>query len=240
MKKEYKDIAKKCEIVEYYVKNGAIACEKQYQVPRQTVRNWALNLGVVRSNYLKGQEDVVKFAKEEGVKSTVGKFSICRATLYNWAKKYGASLNENGEKQSITVDVECKGKKRTIVFWKKKIKPPKVKKIRVPKPKPPPKKKEPPPKPTGELPDWAKDFIKKKVPKVDFRGENEVHLVLENDGKLIENDSFTLSAPDFINSTSIEEEIEEEDSIEESEEFECDYIELDLFTTMPFFSTNYT
>ena len=238
-KNVYNDVEKKREIVEFYLQNGAFACEKEYSVPRQTVRNWALNLGLVQSRYLKSA-DVIKIAKEEGVKSAVGKFSISRATLYNWAKKYEASLTENSEKESITVDVECEGKKRTIVFWKKKVKPPKIKKVTVSKPKPPSKKKDPPPKPTGELPDWAKDFIKKKVPKVDVRGENEVHLVLGSDGTLLANDSFKLLAPDIINSKIEEELLEEKEFAEDREEFECDYIELDLFTTMPFFSTNYT
>ena len=83
-------------------------------------------------------QEALKAANEEGVKKTLEKFSICRATLYNWAAKMGApvSLENSNNGQSVTVNVEHKGKKRKIVFWKKQVKPPKEKKVRVKKEKP--------------------------------------------------------------------------------------------------------
>ena len=180
----------KKEIVEYYLENGAFSCEKKFQVPRQTVRNWALKTEGVKIPNSSSQMKlgVVKDAKEAGVKKTLEKYSVSRATLYNWSKLSDVSVTENQAEESIAVELKKEDEVRRIVFYKKK---PAV--VKVPKEKISKKSKrkkeivDVQPHNSSELPDWAKEFIRKNVPKVD----NSV--VLPENEILFTNDMFTMS-----------------------------------------------
>ena len=181
----------KKEIVKYYLEKGAFSCEKKFQVPRQTVRNWAFKTGdLPRSSSLTQMKiDVVKDAKEAGVKRTLDKYAVSRATLYNWSKlPEVSSVTENQAEESIAVEVKKGDEVRRVVFFKKKPAVVKVPKEKISK-KAKPKKVivEEEPHNSSELPEWAKDFIKKNVPKV------EDSVVLEEYEILFANDMFTLS-----------------------------------------------
>ena len=183
----------KQEIVDYYLENGALACEEKYEVPRQTVRNWALKNGHVdvdiSSTKLSAKrKEALEHAMSDGVRSAVAKYCVSRASLYNWSKHADIDITEedpgNG---SIAIDIKKSGKVRRIVFFKKKpvkVKVPKEKKPKKEKPKK--KADQVTPECPSKLPEWAKEFIKKKVPKVE---KVEKYLVLCQD----ENGSFFLT-----------------------------------------------
>ena len=134
------------------------------------------------------KQDVVKDAKEAGVKATLDKYAVSRATLYNWCKLPEVSVTENPAEESNAVDIN-KGKEvRRIVFLKKKPAVVKMPKEKISK-KSKPKKDmvEVQSQNSTELPDWAKEFIKKNVPKVDES------LVIPENEILFSNDMFLIS-----------------------------------------------
>ena len=195
----------------------------------------------VDDNSSEKMKEALKAAKEDGVKKTLEKFSICRATLYNWAARMGApvTLENTNNGQSVTVNVEHEGKKRQIVFWKKLVKPPKEKKVRVKKEKPKKEKVKKDCGPKPELPDWAQDFIKKKVPTIKRSDtpDGEVTYLVDNNGTIVEGDGFILSSVNIKEDDPLENknDIAAEDE-EEVFEYECDYVDLDLFNSLPFFT----
>ena len=155
------------EIIQMYLEEGAFATEKKNNIPRQTVRYWALQRGTVQVRKgLSLAKDALHSAQKNGVQETVAKFSISRASLYNWAKKFGMNMSETKSEGSITLKVSDGTKERNIVFYKRKVKPVTIKFKSKPEKKPKEKnrKKEEPELET--LPDWVVEFIRKKVPKV--------------------------------------------------------------------------
>ena len=230
----------KDEIVQNYLKEGGFSCEKKYNIPRQTIRYWALQRGVVDINRKQNLvKDALNSAQKEGVQETVAKFSISRASLYNWAKKFGMNMSENISKDSLTLKVTDGKKERNIVFYKKKEKPVKIKFLM--KSKKPEKKKKQEEPDLQVLPDWVVEFIKKKVPKVDETG-----IVLRSNETVFEQDSFKISIADLceppeiespiIAGTSASDPVLESADVSSDPEYECDYVELDLFTSLPFFT----
>ena len=223
----------KKEIVEYYLQYGASSCEKKFQVPRQTVRNWALKNGDVNIHLTSQmKKDAVKDAKEAGVKKTLDKYAVSRSSLYNWSKLSDVSVNENQAEESIDVEAE-KGKMRRTVFFKKKpavVKVPKEKTLKKSKPKKIEVEVEP--TSTSELPDWAQEFIKKSVPKI----KHQSTFVLKENEILFTNDMFTVSTG---KTSSAEEESltddEEKVTVTADEENEdCDIVARELFDSFPF------
>ena len=120
-------------------------------------------------------------------------------------------------------------------------------------PKPPRVKKEKPVKPVKpkedlgprpELPDWARDFIKSKVPTVkrSETPDGEVTYLVDEKGTILEGEGFILSSVNDKESDSFEdkEEIATDDSDDEEEvfEYECDYVDIDWFNSLPFFTPN--
>merc|ERR1719239_836990 len=83
---------------------------------------------------------VVKDAKETGVKKTLEKYSVSRATLYNWNKLSDVSVSENQAEESIAVEVKKGEEGRRIVFYKKKPAVVKVPKEKISKKSKPEKK----------------------------------------------------------------------------------------------------
>ena len=229
------------EIVEFYLKNGAAACEKKFQVPRQTVRNWSLQNGGVTftGRDTVDRKKIVQCAMEEGVKSTAEKYSVSRATLYNWSKLPDVNVTEGPIKDTIAVEVKKSGKVRRVVFFKKKpakVKVPKEKKPKVLKSKV--KSKRAVPKNSTELPEWAKDFIKKKVPTV------EKSLVVSKDETFFSSELFSLSAGSFLFEDQSEPgsspvKVKSDEQTGESDEdecYECDFVAKELFELFPFSS----
>ena len=233
------DENQKGEIIETYMKEGAFACEKKYNIPRQTVRNWALNRGTVQVNSkLKLAKDALLSAQENGVQEAVAKFSISRASLYNWAKKFGMNMSETDAKGSITLKVSDGLKERNIVFYKKKVKPVRIKFKAKPEKKPKEKKRMKDDPQSQVLPDWVVEFIKKKVPKI---GLDQEQIVLRSNETVFEGEDFTISTVDFAG-TSLDPHLEdplllpEPSDVSSDQDYECDYVELDLFTSLPFFT----
>ena len=216
------------------------ACEKKYNIPRQTIRNWALKRGTVKVSK-RLVKDALQSAQENGVQSAVAKFSISRASLYNWAKKFGMNMSETNSEGSITLKVSDGTNERNIVFYKRKVKPVTIKFKTKPEKKPKEKKRkrdEPEPQ---VLPDWVVEFIKKKVPKLEL---DQTQIVLRSNETVFEGEEFTISTPDFALTTldpprdpleSSNSPLESPD-VSSDPEYECDYVELDLFTALPFFT----
>ena len=249
-KKEFSEDLKKT-VVEEYKEHGMKATAARFGIARQTIRGWVIKQGADvihdRSSIPADERKaVIEMAKTEGVKSALEKHSISRATLYNWANKINTPLVINNDGQSVTLNVVHAGKKRKIIFWKKKVKPPKP-------PKPPRVKKEKPVKPVKpkedlgprpELPDWARDFIKSKVPTVkrSETPDGEVTYLVDEKGTILEGEGFILSSVNDKESDSFEdkEEIATDDSDDEEEvfEYECDYVDIDWFNSLPFFTPN--
>ena len=238
------DEVKKSEIIQTYSEEGAFACEKKYSIPRQTIRNWAIKRGTVNvSRNPRLAKDALQSALENGVQSTVAKFSISRASLYNWAKKFGMNMSETNSERSITLEVSDGKKERNIVFYKKKIKPVTIKFQTKPekKLKENKRKKEEPEPELQALPDWVLEFIKKRVPKLEL---DQTQIVLRSNETVFEGEEFTISTPDFALTTldPPRDPLESSNSLLESSdvssdpEYECDYVELDLFTALPFFT----
>ena len=111
-----KDLERKTEIVDFYLTWGANACSKKFNIPRSTIRNWALGFGFPRKNRMKSENlksEAVEFAKREGVKKTLEKFDISRATLYTYAKKHSMGIeNDEGGRWKKTVFHYKKNKKK--------------------------------------------------------------------------------------------------------------------------------
>ena len=238
------DEDRKGEIIQTYLTEGAFACEKKYDIPRQTVRNWALKRGTVKLS--KGPpvlaKDALQSAQENGVQATIAKFSISRASLYNWAKKFGMDMSETISKGSITLKVSDGKKERNLVFYKKKVKPVTIKFKAKPEKKPKEKKTRKEEPELKALPDWVVEFIKKKVPKV--QKDEKAQIVLRSNETVFEGGDFTISIPDLAE-TSLDPVLAESSNsnslLEPSDassdpEYECDYVELDLFTSLPFFT----
>ena len=233
------DEVKKSEIIQTYAEEGSIACEKKYNIPRQTIRNWAIKRGTVKVSK-RLVKDALQSAQENGVQSAVAKFSISRASLYNWAKKFGMNMSKTNSERSITLKVSDGKKERNIVFYKKKIKPVTIKFQTKPekKPKENKRKKEEPEPELQALPDWVLEFIKKKVPKLEL---DQTQIVLRSNETVFEGEEFTISTPDFAFAT-LDHPLESSNSLLEppdvssDPEYECDYVELDLFTALPFFT----
>ena len=224
------------EIVEFYLKNGATACEKKFQVPRQTVRNWSLQNGggTFTGRDSEDRKKIVQCAMEEGVKSTAEKYCVSRGTLYNWSKLSDVKVTEGPNKDSITVEVKKSGKVRRVVFFKKK-----PAKVKVPKEKKPKeikskvKSKRAVPKNSTELPEWAQEFIKKKVPTV------EKSLVVSKDETFFSSELFSLSAGSFLFEDQSEpgsSPVEQPGESDEDEGYECDFVAKELFELFPFSS----
>jgi len=251
-----RDENEKKKIVEFYLEKGAFACEKEFQVPRQTVRNWAIKHGYIDSFSSVGslqKDTVVQHAKEVGVRSAISKYSVSRATLYNWSKLYEVSLTENQTDDYITVDVKKDKEVRRIIFYKKKpakVKVPKVRKPPKPKVKKEKKSKAVLPENSPELPGWAKEFIKSNVPRMDKS------VVLPENKTLFSNEVFSLSTgnilyvdeeiiktddptdpklEDLLAHHSMEIDVEESKEEEENVEYECEAVEKELFESFPFF-----
>ena len=234
------DEDKKGEIIQTYLEEGAFATEKKYNIPRQTVRYWALQRGTVQvKRGLSLAKDALDSAQKNGVQETVAKFSISRASLYNWAKKFGMNMSETKSEGSITLKVSDGSKERNIVFYQKKIKPVTIKFKSKPEKKPKEKKKKKEEPELKTLPDWVVEFIRKKVPKV---GSDQGQIVLRSNETVFEGEEFTISTPDFMETfldPSLESPdplLEQSDDLSSDPEYECDYVELDLFTSLPFFT----
>merc|ERR1719422_2029108 len=61
-----KDLERKTEIVDFYLTWGAKECSKKFNIPRSTIRNWALGFGFPRKNRMKSENlksEAVEFAK---------------------------------------------------------------------------------------------------------------------------------------------------------------------------------
>ena len=74
-------------VVEFYFKHGAIKSEKEFNVPRQTVRHWARRkmrgvpmMGkVLRKRYYDSvgwKQEAIAFAKAEGVSAALKKYQV--------------------------------------------------------------------------------------------------------------------------------------------------------------------
>ena len=220
----------KSKVVEAYLKDGAVVTEGKFKIPRQTIRNWALKhlkQGRVASLGTKEKEEALRTAKQYGVKEATAKFAVSRATLYNWAKRSGGKMEEDqtGDSLSVTVPSGNKCSSRKLVFYRKKEKPVKIRILKEKKEKKQitkVKSTEVVETPCVELPEWALDFIKKRVPKMVVRNTSEGVL---------------LDIPGGEDQASSN--LEDPTKIETDEgEFECnmDFVELDLFTTLPYFS----
>ena len=228
------DEVKKSEIIQTYSEEGGFACEKKYNIPRQTIRNWALKRGTVNvSRNLSLAKDVLQSAQENGVQSTVAKFSISRASLYNWAKKFGMNMSKTNSEGSITLQVSDGTKERNIVFYKRKVKPVQIKFKTKPEKKPKEKKRKKDEPELQVLPDWVVEFIRKKVPKIEL---DQTQIVLRSNETVFEGEEFTISTPDFASTTLDPLWIPETPDVSSDAEYECDYVELDLFTDLPFFT----
>jgi len=249
-----KEAALKC-----YLEEGAFACERKHKIPRQSVRNWALARGLVEEKE-DNIKEILESATKEGVQNTLKKFSVSRASLYNWANKYNATMFENTEDQSIYIKVS-EGSERKIIFLKKREKPLKVPKVREKKESKRQKRKRE--KQEEEkatdftvVPDWVLDFIKKKVPKVDFAKDNSNVEVNSNDiiyeGEIFtlttgmldndDNDKISDEVPVIKSEFHTEVDLNENDvdgEDDEDDDANGDYVELDIFNTMPFFSPNF-
>ena len=222
----------KGEIIQTYLEEGAFATEKKYNIPRQTVRYWALQRGTVQVRRgLSLAKDALNSAQKNGVQETVAKFSISRASLYNWAKKFGMNMSETKSEGSITLKVSDGTKERNIVFYKRKAKPVTIKFKSKPEKKPKEKKRKKEEPELETIPDWVVEFIGKKVPKV---GIDQGQIVLRSNETVFEGEEFTISTPDFMD-TSLDPLLEPSD-LSSDPEYECDYVELDLFTSLPFFT----
>lgn len=245
---EFKDT-----VVEHYKEHGSKSCEEQFHVPRQTVRNWAIKMGVVeigarRTNVEK--TEVLEMATKEGVQKTLEKYPVKRATLYVWAKALGAEVSE-GSNKSLELTVSKQGMLKKLVFGRvKKPKKKKEKKDKIPKP---PKIK--PKKPwelinSLELPEWAASFIgKPKKPVENGHNNNKLPSVLSSESSplisqsnipIFNCDIFSLSVP--VASTSLQESSSHSDSSSSSDsssdsEYECDDYS-DFLYPLPFFSPN--
>ena len=223
------------------------------------VRNWALARGLVEEKE-DNIKQILESATKEGVQNTLKKFSVSRASLYNWANKYNATMFENTEDQSIYIKVS-EGSERKIIFLKKREKPLKVPKVREKKESKRQKRKRE--KQEEEkatdftvVPDWVLDFIKKKVPKVDFAKDNSNVEVNSNDiiyeGEIFtlttgmldndDNDKISDEVPVIKSEFHTEVDLNENDvdgEDDEDDDANGDYVELDIFNTMPFFSPNF-
>ena len=223
------------EIIQMYLEEGAFATEKKYNIPRQTIRYWALQRGTVRvKRGLNLAKDALHSAQKNGVQETVAKFSISRASLYNWAKKFGMNMSETKSEGSITLKVSDGTKERNVVFYKRKVKPVTIKFKSKPEKKPKEKKRKKEEPELETLPDGVVEFIGKKVPKVGSSDQGKI--VLRSNETVFEGEEFTISTPDFME-TSLDPLLEPSD-ISSDPEYECDYVELDLFTSLPFFTPN--
>jgi len=253
------DEATKEAAIKCYLEEGAFACERKHKIPRQSVRNWALARGLVEEKE-DNIKQILESATKEGVQNTLKKFSVSRASLYNWANKYNATMFENTEDQSIYIKVS-EGSERKIIFLKKREKPLKVPKVREKKESKRQKRKrerEEEEKATDftVVPDWVLDFIKKKVPKVDFAKDNTNVEVNSNDiiyeGEIFtlttgmldndDNDKISDEVPVIKSEFHTEVDLNENDvdgEDDEDDEANGDYVELDIFNTMPFFSPNF-
>ena len=240
----------KNEIVVFYKEHGSKACEDKFKVPRQTVRNWAINMGQCtigeREKRLEKLE-ALQLAKKEGVQKAMKTYPVKRATLYHWAKNMNAEIRD-GENNSLEVSMTREGQRKKLVFGRvKKPKIVKEKKPRIPKPK-----KIKPTKPieeinSVELPDWAASFIKKvKTTAISTNERNcsigipglqvEESLLTPSDFETINCDIFSMTIPvvqtPLMDTTTSSQDLGCSDSSNESE-YECnDYSDF----SFPFFS----
>eukprot|EP00092_Neocalanus_flemingeri_P022195 GFUD01024074.1.p1 GENE.GFUD01024074.1~~GFUD01024074.1.p1 ORF type:complete len:898 (-),score=219.17 GFUD01024074.1:81-2774(-) len=241
-------------IVEYYQDHGSKACEDQFHVPRQTVRNWALKMGEaeigLRNNMINVERvEVLEMARSEGVKKALQKYPVKRATLYYWAKALGAEVSEGLNKTVELIVTQQQGIIKKLVFGRiKKPKREKIKRVKQIKVKP---KKPEVVVSSLELPTWASDFIKKKPPNLPcvLSSESNPLLSLESSSTLLSCDIFSLSLPvtsltspeaplDLIDSTNVLSKdldpSQSSDSSSESE-YECDD-DSDFLLSLPYFS----
>ena len=221
----------KSKVVEAYLKDGAVVTEGKYNIPRQTIRNWALKQGRVASLVTEEKEEALRVAKQYGVKKATAKFAVSRASLYNWAKCSGGKMEEDSVADSLSVTVPSVNKcgSRKLVFYRKKEKPVKIRILKKKKEKKQItklKSTEVVEKPSVELPEWALNFIKQRVPKVVVSNTSA--------GVLVD-----IPAGEDQASSNIEDPMKiEKDEGDSMSEYECDYdyVELDLFTTLPYYS----
>lgn len=228
-------------VVKYYKQHGSKACEDEFKIPRQTVRNWAINFGQSVIGEKKDRNaiekpEALKLAKQEGVKKAMEVFRIKRGTLYNWAKKVNAEVCE-GDNNSLELSLTKEGKKRNLVFARvKKPKKVKEKKLKVPKPRKIKQAKPAQLEHTVELPEWAASFI--GAPKINSGTRKTEAMLPSSDFSTVDCEIFTMTIPviqtpffdilDTINQVS-------EECIDSSSESEYECNEYSEFS-FPFFS----
>jgi len=205
--KEYSEELKN-EIVMFYKEHGSKACEVKFKVPRQTVRNWAVNMGQATIGEKRVEHEkleALQLAKKEGVQKAMSTFPVKRATLYHWAKNMNAEIRD-GENNSIEVSVAKEGHRKKLVFGRvEKPKKVKEKKPRIPKPKKVKQAKPIEEVNSVELPDWAASFIKKAKTTSTVNGDCkgigipglqiEESLLASSDFETINCDVFSMTIP---------------------------------------------
>ena len=133
--------------------------------------------------------------------------------------------DQTGDSLSVTVSSGNKRSSRKLVFYRKREKPVKIRILKKTKENKQITKinsTEVVETPSVELPEWALNFIKKRVPKVVVSNTSEGVLLDIPGGE--DQASSNLEDPMVIET--------------DEEEYECnmDFVELDLFTTLPYYS----
>jgi len=247
MIKEYSNELKN-EIVAFYKEHGSKACEVKFKVPRQTIRNWAVNMGQATIGEKRVEEkklEALQLAKKEGVQKAMNTYPVKRATLYHWAKNMNAEIRD-GENNSLEVSMVKEGQKKKLVFGRvEKPKIVKEKKPRITKPK-----KVKPTKPieevnSVELPEWAASFIKKAKTTTNITSDSkgieipglQIHesLLTSTDFETINCDIFSMTIP--VVQTPLSDTVSSQDRVcsdsSSESEYECnDYSDF----SFPFFS----